>query len=302
MPQDWHGELRDLRRGRLIRKLPAEAAFLEAAFAPDGRRLVTAGAPEAGIRCWESASGGLERHIPTPGQKERITALALAPEKQWLLTATSDWANRTAWLWEVDTGQQTGRFPSQPGIITRLASNANGQILVGLYEGDVRLWQWQGARAVPLGVPLPHRQPLRDLGFSPDGRMVLTASGNAARLWDGVTGLRVGPALEQGAPISAAVFHPNGQTLATAGGNKQVRLWQLPPPLQGSPERIQCWVEAITRLHLELMPTEALLPLDDAAVAERYRRLAGELGGAPEFAIPPVAVPGVQASVYLTDL
>jgi WD40 repeat protein len=172
---------------------------------------------------------------------------------------------------------------------------------VGLYDGDVRLWQWQDDQAVAVGVPLPHRQELRDLSFSPDGKMVLTASGSQARLWDGLTGLRLGPALDQEAPISAAVFHPNGQIVATAGGNQQVRLWHLPRPLEGSPERIQCWVEAITRLHLELMPTEALLPLDDTAVGQRYRRLRTELGGAPELAFPAVVVPGVPASVYLTE-
>jgi len=297
----WHGELRELRRGRLVRTLPAAMAFHEAVFTADSRRFVTGGAPKAGIRCWEVAGGTVEQHIPTPGLKQSISALALSPDGQQLLSATRDWGSRTAWLWQVKTGQALRPFPRQPSLITRLAYHPNGQILVGLRDGDVRLWQWQGNSAVPVGVPLPHRQEPHDLGFSPDGRMILTAAGSQARLWDGLTGLRLGPGLDQEAPIRAAVFHPSGQILATAGGNQQVRLWRLPPPLTGSAERLQCWVEAITRLHLELMPTEAMLPLDDAAVGQRYRRLRTELGGAPEFPFPAVVVPGVAAPLYLAE-
>jgi hypothetical protein len=41
-------------------------------------------------------------------------------------------------------------------------------------------------------------------------------------------------------------------------------------------------VEAITRQRLQLEPTEAVFPLEDDEVRQRYLRLRTELGGSPE--------------------
>ena len=93
----------------------------------------------------------------------------------------------------------------------------------------------------PLATPLPgHTGPVYLTSFSPDGRILATASyDNTARLWDVHDRTRPVPL---GKPLtghtswlSSAVFSPDGQTLATAGDDHTIRLWNLADPANASP-------------------------------------------------------------------
>src|SRR5437588_411942 len=74
---------------------------------------------------------------------------------------------------------------------------------------------WKTATGQPLGPPLQHQGAVDAVAFSPDGKTVLTGSGDkTARLWEMATGKLLGP----------------------------VRAWSIktgrfPRPLQGPPRR-----------------------------------------------------------------
>jgi WD40 repeat protein len=77
-----------------------------------------------------------------------------------------------------------------------------------------------------LKQPLQHQGPVVAVAFSPDGRIVLTGSGDRnARLWNVDTGKLRGYPLKHDGPVSVAAFSPNGLTVITGGWDRVARLW-----------------------------------------------------------------------------
>jgi WD40 repeat protein len=76
----------------------------------------------------------------------------------------------------------------------------------------------------------PHEDTVSCAVFSPDGKKIITASGNQAFLWDVVTGKQIGPSLQHdifNRSIKSAVFSPNGKWVLTADDNEKVRIWDV---------------------------------------------------------------------------
>jgi tetratricopeptide (TPR) repeat protein len=70
--------------------------------------------------------------------------------------------------------------------------------------------------------------------FSPDGRRVVTASEDEARIWDTASGLLVTPPLKHNDMVLHAWFSPDGRRLVTAGGD-EARVWDVASGLPLSP-------------------------------------------------------------------
>ena len=104
-----------------------------------------------------------------------------------------------------------------------------GLLASGGDDAGVRLWQ------VPAGtnirtVPVRSR-PVSDVAFSPDGRLIASASMGArfVRLWETATGKQVRQLAGHTAGVPGVSFSPDGHLLASAGSDQTVRLWELPP-------------------------------------------------------------------------
>jgi WD40 repeat protein len=67
--------------------------------------------------------------------------------------------------------------------------------------------------------------------FSPDGRLIATASDDrTARVFDASRGDEL-PRLDHGATVSRVVFSNDGRRLATASSDGSARLWNIDPDL-----------------------------------------------------------------------
>ena len=64
------------------------------------------------------------------------------------------------------------------------------------------------------------------MAFSPDGRLLATASGDkTARLWDPATGECLRTLTGHTGAVWGVAFSPDGRLLATASDDKTARLW-----------------------------------------------------------------------------
>ena len=112
--------------------------------------------------------------------------------------------------------------------------------------------------------------------------MILTDAGGEAQLWDASSLKPIGRPIrldkDWDARFCGLAFSPDGRTFLTSGFDKVPRLWRVPAPLGGEPERIRLWLELTAGQELDV--GGALVPLDAKAWRERWERLQ-KLGGPP---------------------
>jgi WD40 repeat protein/serine/threonine protein kinase len=203
-----------------------------------------------------------------------VSALAFSPDGQILVCGCLDGRAR---LWSVREPLVVAELTQQAGIGC-VAFSPDGRLVVtGCQDGTARLWD--AGRGRPSGEPLSHGARVECVAFSRDGNLVGTGSQDGfARLWDAGTGLPIGPGLEHPGAVYDLAFGPDTRRLATACADGMARYWRVPRPVEGSAERIGCWVRVATELDFD--EGDAVVPLDQLAIWELRRRLQ-ELGGAP---------------------
>jgi WD40 repeat protein len=190
---------------------------------------------------------------------------------------------RTARIQDLASGQVLREW-THDEISWRATFSPDGRtLLLASPDRSARLWDVATGRSK--AMPLPHAGPVvtgtdyesgvpLSMAFSPDSRAVASnCTDRAARLWDVSTGKLLGPPLTQHDDVTAVQFDPGGRLLAVGGRDGLVRLWALPAPVDGDPERVRLWVESLTAAELD--PSGEIRTLAPAAIQARRRHLDG---------------------------
>ncbi|MBD2254642.1 caspase family protein, partial [Nostoc parmelioides] len=119
-----------------------------------------------------------ERNIFS-GHTDAVTALALSPDGQYIVSGSSD---KTLRLWDTK-GKLLHTLNGHTGPVAALAFSPNGQYIVsGSDDKTLRLWDTKGKLLHTLNG---HTSAVRALAFSPDGQYIVSGSDDKTlRLWD----------------------------------------------------------------------------------------------------------------------
>jgi hypothetical protein len=90
--------------------------------------------------------------------------------------------------------------------------------------------------------------------------------------------MTIGPPWRHRELVWAVSCSPKEKKVVTGSEDKTARLWQIPEPAVGDPERITLWVQVITGLELD--DNGAVHRLDADTWKQRRQQLRG-LGGPP---------------------
>src|SRR5205807_1760801 len=93
-------------------------------------------------------------------------------------------------------------------------------------KGVVQIWDAEEGRQV--GNDLKHPRVVLNANFSPDGKLLVTATAGKdgkVRLWDGDKGEPIGRPLDHGSNVNWAAFRFDGAVLATASDDRSIRFW-----------------------------------------------------------------------------
>jgi WD40 repeat protein len=210
----------DSRTNRELAALGLHERYL---FSPDGRHLVAVSLPgdKPVVRVWDARTGGLRFTIDEYGQ--RITTLLIQPRQALLLVGSVDCTVR---LWSLETGAEVARAtvdaPDEPSY--EAASTADGTKVAFATSGRLHVWNVDRGELVHVPTTLYARGPR----FSADGRWLLAADEDVARIWDTTTMETVGEFPWHFAMVLSGDLSPASKLAATFGLDGHVRLWEAP--------------------------------------------------------------------------
>jgi eukaryotic-like serine/threonine-protein kinase len=194
------------------------------AFAP-GTNLLAVSGPDEVIRLWQLEPRRVVRELPSSSS---VACLSFSSDGRYL----AFWeVERGACLWDLRTLQLARRYPDQRdgGDHTgKVCFSPDGRCLVlGDLDGQIRFLELETDREVMRIAA--HKQAISSLAFSPDGKVLASASGyrtDEIRLWNVATGDSIGSLSGHRAWVSALHFRDN-RHLYSAGADQTIRFWDV---------------------------------------------------------------------------
>jgi WD40 repeat protein len=228
----WDGE-----SGNAIAVLKGHDRMVyKAVFSPDNRTLITASEDKT-ARLWDADTGNEISVLK--GHTKSVIGAAFSPDGRRVVTVSFD---GTARLWDVESGTEALVLPAPASHAhTAVAFSPDGQrVLAASYHSSfeqvppygerlhrvtnpiVQLWDVQTGTEL---LTIRDKSTIEDVGFSLDGRRLLTRSYDTVRLWDTRNGNEV-LALRHDNRVARAAFSPDSRTIVTASG-RAIRLWDV---------------------------------------------------------------------------
>jgi WD40 repeat protein/tRNA A-37 threonylcarbamoyl transferase component Bud32 len=190
-------------------------------FSPDGQMVVLAGIGSQ-VSLWSIATGGLLREWTHQGP---ATFAQFSPNGRWIMTASTD---KTARLWDWRTGNPMTEPLRHEGAVVWADVSADSQRVVTLSRDQkARIWEAASGKLLHTLTHAGEPYKFNSVQFSPDGSLVVIASGNTAQIWDSRTGQPITAPLKHDGRVNSVRFSPDGRRLVTSCHDGTARLWDV---------------------------------------------------------------------------
>jgi WD40 repeat protein/tRNA A-37 threonylcarbamoyl transferase component Bud32 len=229
---------------RLVHAWSHNGPVSAVAFSPDGQWVLTAGAD--GTALVRDAATGQPATAKPLTHAGPINHAAFSPDSRRVVTGGDD---RTARVWDAATGAPLGQplkvwdapvlyvafHPTDNRLVLAAAGNRHARkpqqqnpvpgqppLFVQEPRGSARVWDYEAGKNVFFASALGW---MNHAAFSPDGRLVVTASGsadsafeNVARVWELASQKPREGYWRHEQPVNWACFSPDGTRVVTASG------------------------------------------------------------------------------------
>ena len=212
----------DVGSGRELRILRDHSAEVVSVAFSEDRRILFTGAKEGTARIWDVESG---RELLTlkEGNLDHVKRVAPSADGRVVLTISSEGSRHMAKAWDTESGRTLVRAPTD-----FIELSPDGRTIAFAGRDAVIIWGLEQARE--LMTLRGHQGPVHDFKFSPNGRLIASAShDDTARLWSVATGRELQVIEGHGHAYSnmGVTFSPDGRTVATGSKSGVVRLWDV---------------------------------------------------------------------------
>jgi WD40 repeat protein/predicted Ser/Thr protein kinase len=218
----------DVTTGQRRAAIEGEAGQVtELKFSADGR-VVVAVDERSRLRAWGMADGRHTAVIDAAASGLRPYCHALSPDGTVAAIAGQEEARSglSLILYDMATGRPQGTIRTQERYLPQLAFAPSGRVIaIAGGEQSPEFWDVAALAQLATGEGL---DPCTSLGFSPDGRTLVTLArfSNRVRLWDASTRQEIDTLVEAG-DIDSFHFSPDGRTYTTQLDDSQrtIKLW-----------------------------------------------------------------------------
>lgn len=254
-----------MRRPAEVEFPPTVGSTVEAAFSPDGSRVLVATRPDTlqvfeahngqtvgpplvlhgdqdTATIWRGAFSPDGRRVLGAGRKGRLQIWDTPsghPLVNWHISrhltvaafspdgrrVVAGFGNGDAWIADATTGKLVEPPCHDTGEVTGIAMDPRGGRFATSHA-DGFIRRWNLSDGKPIGERLTHPGIVWNVAFSPDGKRLVSASADrSAQVWDADTGVRIGKPMRLEREVVWACFSPGGDRVLTTGSDGSARIW-----------------------------------------------------------------------------
>jgi WD40 repeat protein len=191
-------------------------------FSGDASTLLTLESEARTLRRWNVASKALLSTTRLETTNVTWGYSSITPEGNVLALASN---RGPIEIFETRTGRRLDRLERR-GLVDSIELSRDGEYLaIGTGNAGV-LWNIAAQR--PMWTGKGHRDRVFSIKFSPDQKMIATASWDTdVRLWEVTTGKELAVLTGHRAAVLNCAFSPDGRTLASKSDDRTIKFWNL---------------------------------------------------------------------------